>query len=118
MSPIGMSPRRIAKADTIGGITFEAEDRAFLMFGSGNRDEAIFESPEVFDVSRDTGRAISFGAGPHFCAGAWASRCLIADVALPMFFERFKNIALTKPVQYGGWAFRGPLAVHATWLVQ
>ncbi len=118
MSPIGMSPRRIAKQDTIEGVTFEPEDRAFLMFGSGNRDETVFENPDAFDVRRDTGPAISFGAGPHFCAGAWASRCLIAEVALPMFFERFKQIALTDKVQYGGWAFRGPLAVNAKWLVQ
>lgn len=118
MSPIGMSPRRIAKQDTIEGVTFEPEDRAFLMFGSANRDEAIFKHPARFDITRDNGPAISFGAGPHFCAGAWASRSLIAEVALPMFFERFKNIELTAPVTYGGWAFRGPLAVHAKWLVQ
>ncbi|MGH1576600.1 cytochrome P450 [Planktotalea sp.] len=118
MSPIGMSPRRIAREDTIDGVTFYPEDRAFLMFGSANRDEAVFDAPDKFDVLRDTGPAISFGAGPHFCAGAWASRCLIAEVALPMFFERFKNIELVDPVQYRGWAFRGPLSVYAKWLVQ
>lgn len=118
MSPIGMSPRRIAKRDTVNGVTFEPEDRAFLMFGSGNRDEAVFEKPDCFDVTRDTGPAISFGAGPHFCAGAWASKCLIAEVALPMFFDRLKDVKLTAPVRYGGFAFRGPRTVNATWLVQ
>jgi cytochrome P450 len=118
MSPIGMSPRRIAVQDTFGGVTFEREDRAFLMFGSANRDEAVFDTPERFDVTRDTGPAISFGAGPHFCAGAWASRCLIAEVALPMFFERIKGLELTEPAAYRGWAFRGPLSVNAKWLVQ
>lgn len=118
MSPIGMSPRRIAKRDTVNGVSFEPEDRAFLMFGSGNRDETVFENPDRFDVTRDTGPAISFGAGPHFCAGAWASRCLIAEVALPMFFARFQNVTLTAPVRYGGFAFRGPRGVHAKWLVQ
>lgn len=118
MSPIGMSPRRIAQGDTIKGVTFEPEDRVFLMFGSANRDEDSFESPERFDITRDTAKAVSFGAGPHFCAGAWASRCLIAEVALPMFFERFKEVQLTGPTQYGGWAFRGPLSVEAKWLVQ
>lgn len=118
MSPIGMSPRRIAKAYTLNDITFEPEDRAFLMFGSGNRDELIFANPDVFDVTRDTTKAISFGAGPHFCAGAWASRCMIAEVALPMFFERFKNVTLTETVAYRGWAFRGPLSVKARGLVQ
>ncbi|MEN8934248.1 MAG: cytochrome P450 [Planktotalea arctica] len=118
MSPIGMSPRRIARRDTINGVTFEPEDRAFLMFGSANRDEDIFDAPERFDVTRDTAKAVSFGAGPHFCAGAWASRCLIAEVALPMFFERLKSVALSEPAIFGGWAFRGPLSVKAKWLVQ
>lgn len=118
MSPIGMSPRRIAKHYTLNDITFEPEDRAFLMFASGNRDEAIFINSDTFDVTRDNTKAISFGAGPHFCAGAWASRCMIADVALPMFFARFPNPTLTEPVAYRGWAFRGPLSVEAADLVQ
>ena len=118
MSPIGMSPRRIAKQYKLNDITFEPEDRAFLMFASGNRDEAIFTNPDTFDVTRDNTKAISFGAGPHFCAGAWASRCMIADIALPMFFARFPNPTLTEPVAYRGWAFRGPLSVKAAGLVQ
>jgi cytochrome P450 len=118
MSPIGMSPRRIAKHYTLNDITFEPEDRAFLMFASGNRDQTIFINPDTFDVTRDNTKAISFGAGPHFCAGAWASRCMIADVALPMFFARFPNPTLTEPVAYRGWAFRGPLSVEAADLVQ
>lgn len=111
MAPIGMSPRRIAQRDTVDGVTFEEDDRAFLMFGSGNRDETVFKHPHRFDITRDTGPAISFGAGPHFCAGAWASRCLIAEVALPKLFGRFAQIHLTNAVQFGGWAFRGPLNV-------
>ncbi len=118
MSPIGMTPRRIAQRYTLEDITFEPEDRAFLMFGSGNRDELIFDHSDAFDVTRDTTKAVSFGAGPHFCAGAWASRCMIAEVALPMFFERFTNATLTEPVAYRGWAFRGPLSVQASGLVQ
>ena len=51
-SPIGMSPRRIARTDTIGGVTFEPEDRAFLMFGSACRDEAHFQDPDRFDRRR------------------------------------------------------------------
>ena len=40
ISPIGMSPRRIAKPFAIGDVDFEPEDRIFFMFGSANRDEA------------------------------------------------------------------------------
>ena len=111
MSPIGMSPRRIARAFEWNGHNFEKESRAFLMFGSGNRDETVFSSAKHFDITRDTTKAISFGAGPHFCAGAAASRVLIADVALPKLFARFPNIKLDGEVEFKGWAFRGPVSV-------
>ncbi|MEY8843023.1 cytochrome P450, partial [Cribrihabitans sp. XS_ASV171] len=109
ISPIGMSPRRVAKRYSRDGISFEPEDRVFLMFGSGNRDAAVFANPDAYDVDQDISAAITFGAGPHFCAGAWASRALIADVALPMLFERFPGLALDGETAFGGWAFRGPL---------
>ncbi len=117
MSPIGMSPRRIAQRYELHGVTLEPETRAFLMFGSGNRDERVFENPDVFDITRDVGPAISFGAGPHFCAGAWASKALIAEVALPMLFDRLKGLRLdpAKGTTFGGWAFRGPLKVPVLW---
>ncbi len=115
ISPIGMSPRRVAQADHVGGVDFEPDERVFFMFGSGNRDETVFEAADRFDITRDTRKALSFGAGPHFCAGAAASRALIADVALPMLFERFPGLRLAGEVPFAGWAFRGPLRMPVVW---
>jgi cytochrome P450 len=117
IAPIGMSPRRVAKPWNYGGVDFEPEDRVFFMFGSANRDEACFSDPESFDITRDTAKSIAFGAGPHYCAGAWASRAMVADVALPSIFARLKNLQLdtTQPVRVGGWAFRGLLNLPVTW---
>lgn len=109
VGPIGMSPRVVAEAHTFGGVTFEPEDRVFFMFGSAGRDEDHFDQPDQFDVGRDTGPSLHFGAGPHFCAGAAASRSLVGDVALPKIFERFPDLQLAGDVPFGGWAFRGPL---------
>jgi cytochrome P450 len=117
LSPIGMSPRRVAKSAQVNGVDFAPDDRVFLMFGSANRDEAHFESADAFDLARDTTKSIAFGAGPHFCAGAAASRAMIADVALPSVFARLKDLALdeSEPVRIGGWAFRGLFNLPATW---
>lgn len=117
IAPIGMSPRRVAKPWTYGGVDFEPEDRVFFMFGSANRDEACFDDPETFDITRDTAKSIAFGAGPHYCAGAWASRAMVADVALPSIFAKLKNLRLddTDPVRIGGWAFRGLLNLPVVW---
>ncbi len=114
-SPIGMSPRRVARDDTVNGIRFDPEDRVFLMFGSANRDAAHFDAPEQFDLTRDTSASIPFGAGPHFCAGAAASRCLITQVALPLAFEHLPGLRLTGGAPFQGWAFRGPTSVPVAW---
>lgn len=118
IAPIGMSPRRIATEHSYGGVEFEPEERVFFMFSSANRDENYFDNPDVFDVTRDTSAALTFGAGPHFCAGAAASRSLVGDVALPRIFERLERLRLDPngpPVEFGGWAFRGPLSVPVSW---
>ena len=117
IAPIGMSPRRVAKPWSFGGVDFAPEDRVFFMFGSANRDEACFDDADSFHVTRDTSKSIAFGAGPHYCAGAWASRAMVADVALPSIFARLKNLRLddSTPVRIGGWAFRGLLNLPVKW---
>ena len=118
IAPIGMSPRRIATEHSYSGVEFAPEERVFFMFSSANRDESYFNNPDDFDVTRDTTPGLTFGAGPHFCAGAAASRSLVGDVALPRIFERLERLRLdpsAPPVEFRGWAFRGPLSLPVTW---
>lgn len=117
ISPIGMSPRRIGTPDTSCGVTFEVDERVFFMFSSANRDEDHFSNPDAYDLTRNTRAALSFGAGPHFCAGAAASRALIADVALPKLFARLKGLQLAGDAPFEGWAFRGPTRMPVTWTI-
>lgn len=42
MSPIGMTPRRVARRCTVDGVTLQPEDRVFFMSGSASRDDACF----------------------------------------------------------------------------
>ena len=72
---------------------------------------SIFVAPEIFDISHNTASAIPFGAGPHFCAGAAASRVLISEVALPQLFKAFPNLELTDEVKWGGVSFPWPALV-------
>lgn len=115
MAPVGMSPRRVVQRYDYNGITFEPEDKVFLMFASGNHDEAYFDQPQRFDVLRKASQTVTFGAGPHFCAGAFIARCLVAEVALPSIFARLPRLRLTGPVTLDGWAFRGPVSVPVAW---
>ena len=117
IAPIAMSPRRVAQAFTVDGVTLAPEDRVFFMFGSANRDEAVFADPDRFDIDRDASSHIAFGAGPHYCAGAAASKALIAEVALPALFTHLPGLRLQPDaeVRFGGWAFRGPLSLPVAW---
>lgn len=115
ISPIGMSPRLVARADFVQGVAFEPGDRVFFMFGSACRDEDHFDDTDQFDITRNTQAAISFGAGPHFCAGAAVARCLITEIALPLAFKHLKNLRLSNDPIFTGWAFRGPVSMPVAW---
>lgn len=117
MSPVGMSPRRIAKPFRLRDIDFDTDDPVYLMYGSANRDERHFADADTFDIRRDNSKSIPFGAGPHFCAGAWASRAMVAGVALPTIFARLPNLHLVENpnTMFAGWAFRGLRDLWISW---
>ena len=113
MAPIGMSPRRVAQDFDYGGIHFSEGSVVRLMFGIANRDPSRFGADaDRFRPDIVRPQHMAFGAGPHFCAGAFISRMTIAGQALPQFFNRFGDIRLTGETQFDGWAFRGPKSVR------
>jgi cytochrome P450 len=58
----------------LGGATIEQGQSVLLLYPSGNRDEAEFDRPFEFDVTRKPNRHVAFGAGVHFCLGAQLAR--------------------------------------------
>ena len=81
-------------------------------------DGTTTTNPGSFDITRDVSPNLTFGAGPHVCAGAAASRSLVGDFALPLAFERLPDLQLDEsatPTRFGGWAFRGPLNMSVKW---
>ncbi|MGC5011714.1 cytochrome P450 [Streptosporangium sp. DT93] len=76
---------RTATRDTVlAGRNVPAGAQVLLMYGSANRDPAVFTDPGVFDVTRPPGGHIAFGLGTHFCLGA-----ALARLELRIFFEEF-----------------------------
>ena len=50
-------------------------DKVVVYYHSGNRDDAVFDEPDVFDIHRSPNDHISFGGGgTHFCLGANLAR--------------------------------------------
>jgi cytochrome P450 len=68
--------RRTATQDVeLGGKSIKAGDKVVMWFASGNRDEAVFESPYRFDVTRTNVDHLTFGKGsPHMCLGSALAR--------------------------------------------
>ncbi len=86
--------RRTAAVDTtLGGAAIRAGDKVILWYVSGNRDEAEFGRPDVFDVARSPNRHLSFGrGGPHLCLGVHLARLEVKVVlaALARRVSRFE----------------------------
>ena len=67
--------RRTATADTVlSGDPIAAGDKVVMYYTSANRDEDVFDDPQVFDIHRQPNRQLSFGIGEHFCLGAHLAR--------------------------------------------
>jgi cytochrome P450 len=87
--------RRTATGDTgLAGAPIRAGDKVVLWYVSGNRDEAEFENPGVFDVTRSPNRHLSFGrGGPHLCLGVHLAR-LEVKVMLAALARRVSRFEL------------------------
>ena len=67
--------RRTAVSDVrLSDVDIRAGDKVVVWFSSANRDPAVFENPDVFDVGRTPNDHLAFGHGPHFCLGAHLAR--------------------------------------------
>jgi cytochrome P450 len=66
---------RVATRDTVVGSTNIREgQRVWVLNGAANRDERHYQHPDVFEVSRSASDHLSFGHGPHLCAGVHLAR--------------------------------------------
>ena len=80
-SPV-MQFTRTALVDTeLGGQQIAQGDKVCMFYCSGNRDEAVFDRPREFDVSRAKNPHVGYGGGgAHFCVGAWLARSQLRAV--------------------------------------
>ena len=51
-SPVGMVPREVTRDEVVEGVQLHKGDRVFFMYSASNRDPRVFDSPDVFDITR------------------------------------------------------------------
>lgn len=110
VAPIQASSRLVTEDTEIRGFAIPKGDTVMTIQASANRDEDVYEDGEIFNVYRGSFQHQAFGNGPHFCQGTHVARRAVAQVMLPILFDRFPNMEIPNDddVIWRGFGFRGP----------
>ncbi len=91
-SPVLYFRRNVTTDTELGGQALRAGDKVSIWYVSANRDEAVFDDPFRFDITRNPNPHIAFGGGgPHFCLGAQLARMEI-QVLFAELAERVERV--------------------------
>jgi cytochrome P450 family 142 subfamily A polypeptide 1 len=96
VTPLNNMFRRVLRDDHIGDQPVQAGDRVLLAYPSANRDEAVFDDPFRFDITRDPNPHLAFGQGTHFCLGANLAR-LELRLLFGSVTQRWTNLRVITP---------------------
>jgi cytochrome P450 len=92
-SPLQLFERTATVDTEIGGVLVEAGTKIAALLGAANRDPAVFDQPDRFDVTRPDNPHLGFGAGIHFCVGAPLARVEL-QASLHTLLRRFPALSL------------------------
>lgn len=106
-TPLQLFERWVLDDIEIGGTTLPRGAEVALLFGSANRDAAVFDRPDTLDLSRRRNPHISFGAGIHYCIGAPLARIELA-ASLEALLRRAPSLRpVAEPQRKPGFVMRG-----------
>ena len=97
--PVQLVARTALEPAELAGQLVPAGSMVFGLLGAANRDPAQVKEPEVFDVTREKIPSLSFGAGPHYCLGAYLAG-MQGEVLFPRLLRRFPGLRLAGPPVY------------------
>lgn len=110
--------RKALKDATVGGTEIPEGSHLLLVMGSANRDEALFENGESFDIERSNSREhLAFGFGIHYCLGNMLAK-LQTKITLEETLALAPHLKLVDSgdIRFGeNLSFRAPVAVPVTW---
>lgn len=92
-TPLHIWGRTTTREVELGGVTVPAGAQLGILLGAGNRDPRHYEDPDTFDVTRNPVDHLSFGYGPHGCAGQGLAR-LEGHAIVEALARRVKSLSL------------------------
>ncbi|WP_110085001.1 cytochrome P450 [Streptomyces sp. NRRL WC-3549] len=113
------SARHASLPVEVGGVTIPAGAVVLADCGMANRDPAVFPSGLADGLFTPLeAPTLSFGAGAHYCLGAWLARVEL-QTALHRLAARFPGLRLAEPVDAVTWrtgtTSRSPQRLDVTW---
>ncbi|MFI7633863.1 cytochrome P450 [Nonomuraea sp. NPDC049400] len=106
-TPLQMFERWVLEDIEVHGVEIPRGSEVALLFGSANRDQAVFEEPDRLDVGRADNPHISFGAGIHFCLGAPLARIELMESFGALLTRANKLELRQEPAWKPGYIIRG-----------
>lgn len=90
--------KRVALEDIeLHGKTIKAGEGIIASTQSANRDEAVFDKPDEFNIRRENlDLHMGFGYGVHECVAAWLSRMEL-KLVFECLFQRLPNLKVAVP---------------------
>ena len=106
-TPVLHFRRTVTTEVELHGERLEPGERLVLWYLAGNRDEAAFDDPLRFDVSRDPNHHLGFGGGgPHYCLGASLARTQLRSIFRELLTQ-LPDIEVGEPEPLAGGFIRG-----------
>ncbi|MEV6163391.1 cytochrome P450 [Streptomyces sp. NPDC052052] len=97
-APVHAWGRRATQDVEIDGTVIPAGAQIAILFGAGNRDPRHYENPDAFLVERNPVDHLSFGYGPHGCAGQGLAR-LEAHAVIEALSRRVERLVVGPEVR-------------------
>ena len=94
-APVSATSRILEKDKAVAGCPMKEHQVVFCSLASANRDEAVFDAPETFDITQKRASHVAFGGGPHICIGAPLAR-MEARRVYQKLFERYPDMKLPR----------------------
>ena len=79
-SPIIHFARTATRDTEVAGQAIRKGQMVGMFYPSANRDESIWDDPDVFRIDRERNPHIAFGVGEHYCLGAHVARLELAVI--------------------------------------